>query len=381
MKKRVFAILLLIFLGFSTITPHTLGLGNSTTIQSSGLIDYPQTEGTPNMIHGAWLPPAWCVYPNIHDGSGGLQSKVYNLLDWYESIGIDTFVLCFSRFIFDSATPTASLENPVGSEQLDQKYLALIEKLVDEAYDRGMRTILYEWFVDDYPWEWLRTGSQAQFNAKIADWTTFYRNLMTHFRGNSKVLGIIPCGNTDRFCQSGNPWGYTDADVYNGNASPTWLAAMETLAAGIHQGDPTKIFFFKPMPDFGDFWCSWTSPISASGPVYYHVMTGFIHDEIYDSYYPYTSEFVNIINWKNSYNVEVLQELIIEGEEMGWGSGWTWDNAHLNWLNSFLPRLESDGFNWYWESLYDPSNSLDRRGNEGSTGERSFVQYIRDHLG
>ena len=369
MSDRNFALILILILLFVSLLGATSGKTPNPTRLNPIRTHSIHGEITRMVYHGAWTPPAWCTVYGIDAGGGNLQQKVYTLLNWYQSIGIDTLFFCFTRPDVGHTTT------------FDPNYLTLCDKIVDEAYARGMRTVFYEWLVDDDPWDALIIGTLAAVNIHFANWCTFYNNLALHYKGNNKVIGFIPCSNTDRFTRPGNPWGFTDADVYDGDASPIWMAYMDDMEDAIHSADNTKTFFCPPMPNFGDHWVGYTTPLNSVGPVTYHVMLGYATNDLGASYYPLTSSFDNVLNWRDSHNTEVVTEFILAGEEMGWSSGWTWNTEAETWLNNWLIEMENNNFSWYWESLYDPSNSLDRRSNNGGLpNEFPWVQYLRDYL-
>jgi endoglucanase len=171
----------------------------------------------------------------------GLGVRNYqSMLDQMAQLGFNTIRLPYSNQLFDPASQPRDINYQLNPDLKGLRGLALLDKIIQAAGERGMRVILDRHRPNAYAQSDLWYTDQVPESRWIADWTMLAR----HYRGNPTVIGA----DLHNEPHNGATWG-------DGNRWTDWRLAAERCGNAVLAANPDWLIIVQGVQNYrGDYY-------------------------------------------------------------------------------------------------------------------------------
>jgi endoglucanase len=223
----------------SSLRPWLAGSGDkrwygTLSVQGSTLVDVTDRE-----VHLAGVN--WFGFETASFAPHGLDVRNYqSMLDQMVGLGFNTIRLPYSNQLFDPASQPTDINYQLNPDLRGLQGLALMDKIVDAAGQRGMRVILDRHRPDAYAQSDLWYTPQVPESRWIHDWVM----LAQHYRGNDTVIGA----DLHNEPHNAATWG-------DGNPRTDWRLAAERCGNAVLAANPEWLIIVQGIENYhGDYY-------------------------------------------------------------------------------------------------------------------------------
>jgi endoglucanase len=171
----------------------------------------------------------------------GLDVRNYqSMLDQMISLGFNTIRLPYSNQLFDPASRPTNINYQLNPDLRGLQGLALMDKIIDAAGQRGMHVILDQHRPNAYAQSDLWYTQQVPESRWIHDWEMLAR----HYRGNYTVIGA----DLHNEPHGAATWG-------DGNPKTDWRLAAERCGNAVLAANPDWLIIVQGIENYhGDYY-------------------------------------------------------------------------------------------------------------------------------
>jgi endoglucanase len=184
---------------------------------------------------------SWFGFETTSFAPHGLDVRNWQgMLDQMARAGFNTIRLPYSNQLFDPASVPSGINYDLNPDLKGLRGLALMDKIIQGAGQRGINVILDRHRPDAYAQSELWYTDQVPESRWIADWVMLAR----HYRGNSTVIGA----DLDNEPRGPATWG-------SGNRRTDWRLAAERAGNAILRVNPDWLIIVEGIENFyGDYY-------------------------------------------------------------------------------------------------------------------------------
>ena len=150
---------------------------------------------------GYGIDALWAFSRRLHViAPHGLDVRSYgSMLDQMAALGFNTIRLPYSNQLFDAGSAPTGINYALNPDLRGLRGLALLDKIVAGAGQRGLKVILDQHRPDAYAQSDLWYTAQVPEARWIGDWAMLAR----HYRGDATVIGPTTCSNRPAASRTG----------------------------------------------------------------------------------------------------------------------------------------------------------------------------------